>query len=335
MFENILGQQKVKKIISNQVKNDKIAHAYMFIGKDGVGKRLVAIEFAKILNCIVNKFAKIDSINLTSCNKCISCSKIIKNVHPDLHFIDFVKQAELEQNDLEKQKILKIEVIKYMQKKIEMKAYEGRWKIFIIDPAEKMSISASNSLLRMLEEPPKNTIIILIVKYKGAIPWTIVSRSQILFFQPLNNIEILNWLMMNHKMDIVEAKKIAELSEGSISNAVKLVDRNKKINLCLWYKLKNEDLCISDILKLSKIVSKNGANGAIEFIDSMIIEVKKEFRMYPQEKKTIKALELLIASQSLLVKNINSQMVLDNLFFDLFDLVKAYKTNVEQNFFIR
>ncbi|MDR3253417.1 MAG: hypothetical protein LBT07_00430, partial [Endomicrobium sp.] len=126
MFENILGQQKVKKIISSQIKSGKIAHAYIFMGQDGVGKRLTAVEFAKILNCTTNDFTKTDA---GSCGKCTPCEKITKNIHPDLHFIDFVKQAELEENDLEKQKTLKIETIRYMQKEVATKIHEGKWKV--------------------------------------------------------------------------------------------------------------------------------------------------------------------------------------------------------------
>ncbi|MDR3275134.1 MAG: DNA polymerase III subunit delta' [Endomicrobium sp.] len=316
MFENILGQQKVKKIISSQIKSGKIAHAYIFMGQDGVGKRLTAVEFAKILNCPTNNFTKTDA---GPCGKCISCEKITKNIHPDMHFIDFVKQAELEENDLKKQKTLKIETIRYMQKEVTTKTREGKWKVFIVEPAEKMNASAANSLLKTLEEPPENTVIILIAKHKETMPQTIVSRSQILFFQPLGDNEISSWLMLlNHRINTVKAEEIAELSEGSISNAVKLINENEKTDLYLWRKLKNKSFYISDILELSKNISKNGA---LDCIDSMIAEVKKEFRIYPKE--TAQDLETLSVSRSLLLKNINAQMVLDNLFFDLIDLRKT------------
>ena len=97
MFEDVLGQQKVKKIISNQIKSVKIAHAYIFMGQGGVGKRLAAVEFAKILNCAANNFTETDA---GACRKCIPCEKITKNIHPDLHFVDFAKQAELEEEDI-------------------------------------------------------------------------------------------------------------------------------------------------------------------------------------------------------------------------------------------
>ena len=314
MFENILGQQKVKKIISNQVKSGKVAHEYIFMGQGGVGKRLVAVEFAKILNCAVNDFAETDA---GACGKCISCEKITKNIHPDLHFIDFAKQTELEEGDIEKQKTLKIETIRYMQKEIATKIREGKWKIFIIEPAEKMNPAAANSLLKTLEEPPENTIIILIAKHKETIPQTIVSRSQILFFQPLGLDEISSWLVLNHFMDAVKAREIAELSEGSVENAEKLAARNKKESESLWFKLKTRNFYISDILELSKSIA---SSGALECVDALIAEAGKDFRIHPQ--KTASALELLSDSRTLLLKNINPRTVLDNLFFDLLGLKK-------------
>ncbi|OEG69775.1 hypothetical protein ATZ36_01935 [Candidatus Endomicrobiellum trichonymphae] len=314
MFENILGQQKIKKIISNQIKSCKIAHAYIFMGQDGVGKRLTAIEFAKILNCNADDFIKTDA---GACGKCIPCKKIEKNIHPDLHFIDFVRQAELEEEVLEKQKTLKIETIKYMQKEIATKIHEGKWKIFIIEPAEKMNAVAANSLLKTLEEPPENTIIILIAKHKETIPQTILSRSQTLFFQPLGQNEISNWLILNHSMAAAKARDVAKLSEGSLENAKKLVDRDEKEESSLWLKLKTRNFYISDILELSKNIA---ATGALECVDAMIAEAKKDFRTYPQ--RTAPALELLSVSRVLLLKNVNARTVLDNLFFDLSDLKK-------------
>ncbi|MDR2676742.1 MAG: hypothetical protein LBC05_01870 [Endomicrobium sp.] len=319
MFEDILGQQKVKEIISNQIKNNKISHAYIFMGQDGIGKRLIAIEFAKILNC--DNINELGIVNKKPCKKCISCKEIAKDIHPNLHFIDFAKQSELEQNDLAKQKNLKIETIRYMQKKVATKIETKKWKIFIIDPAEKMNISAANSLLKTLEEPPKNTVTILISKHKETIPQTIVSRTQVLFFQPLSDNEILSLLTSKNYFSSTcsaEIEKIIKLSEGSIGNAIKLINENKKDNLCLWHKFKSKSFYISDILELSKSISKNDA---IKSIALMTVEMKQEFRIYPGNT-VFKMLELLNTSRSLLLKNINVRIVLDNLFFDLLALKK-------------
>jgi DNA polymerase-3 subunit delta' len=314
MFEHILGQQKIKKILSSQIKSGKLAHAYIFMGQNGVGKRLTAVEFAKTLNCATNDLAQ---ANIGACGVCVSCEKIAKNIHPDLHFIDFAKQAELEEEDLEKQKVLKIETIRYMQKEVATKIHEGKWKIFVIEPAEKMNIAAANSLLKTLEEPPENTIIILIAKHKETIPKTIVSRSQTLFFQSLGQNEISTWLTLNCSVDAQKAQATAELSEGSLEIAKKLVDKKEKEGFSLWHKLKNQNFYISEILELSKNTARTGA---LECVDEMIAEVKKDFRVYP--KKIAPAIDLLNVSRALLLKNVNAQMVLDDLFFNLLDFKK-------------
>jgi DNA polymerase-3 subunit delta' len=314
MFDNILGQKKVKQVLKEQIRNNKIVHAYIFMGQDGVGKRLMAQEFAKTLNCRVNDFTNTD---IGACGKCLSCQKISKGISPDLHFIDFIKQAELQEENLEKQKVLKIETIRYMQKAISIKIHESKWKIFVIEPAEKMNIAAANSLLKTLEEPPNNTLIILIARHKETIPKTVVSRSQVLFFTPIDQQEIVSWLMLNKSLDFNRAQEIANLSEGSLSNAIKLLEENQKENLSLWQKLKSENLTIVDILELSKESAKSGA---LECIDAMLSRAKKEFRVFPQE--TLKFLDLLNEYRSFVLKNANAQIVLDNLFFDLYELNK-------------
>lgn len=309
MFENIFGQQKVKEILSNQIKNLKLAHAYIFMGQDGVGKQMMALELAKTINCITNDFLK---NRAGACGICSSCKKIDKNIHPDVHFINFAKQAELENSDIDKQKIIKIETIRYMQKEVYTKVHEGKWKIFIIEPAEKMNAAAANSLLKTLEEPPENTIIILIARHKETIPKTIVSRSQLLFFQALNRNIISNWITSKYPVNSSKAEAIAEISEGSIENAKKLIESNEHEEISLWHKLKTKKFYISDILELSKNTAKSGA---LECVDTITREARKEFRIYPRE--TIYALELLNNARELLLKNVNAQTVLDNLFLEL------------------
>ncbi|MDR1511400.1 MAG: DNA polymerase III subunit [Endomicrobium sp.] len=318
MFERILGQEKAKMVLSSQIKNGKIAQVYMFIGIDGIGKRSTAVEFARIMNCSINDFTK---IGVGACGECISCEKIAKNIHPDIHFVDFAKQSELEKSDLEKQRILKIETIRHMKKKVLTKVYEGKWKFFIVDPAEKMNIATSNSLLKTFEDPPNNTVIILIAKHKETIPQTIISRSQIIFFQPLKVSEISSWLMSNYSMHSSEIQNLVSLSEGSIGDAEKLANEDKKSKLSLWFKLKTQNFYISDILELSKNVAGKGA--ALECVDSIICEAKKDFRVHPDAIAPV--IELLITSKTLLLKNVNAQMVLDNLFFDLLGLMKRMK----------
>ena len=311
MFENILGQQKIKAILSGQIKSGKIPHAYIFMGQNGVGKKSTAAEFAKILNCTTNDFTKTDT---GACGKCLNCERISKNSHPDFHLMDFAKQAEMLDEDFEKQKTIKIETVRYLQKEVSTKAHEAKWKFFIVEPAEKMNSAAANCLLKTLEEPPENTILILIAGHKETIPQTIVSRSQTLFFQPLEQDMIASYLMLNRSFSAAKAREIAALSEGSIEEAEKLAEGNENEGLSLWLKLKTKDMHISEMLELSRSISRDKAK-AVEYIDAMIAEAKKDFRLYP--KSAADSLDLLTKSKALILRNVNAQTVLDNLFFDL------------------
>ena len=101
MFEKIISQEKAKKILSEQIRNNKIPHAYIFVGEDGTGKMLTAIEFAKILNCTINDYTKTDA---GACNHCSSCEHINRGNFSDLHIINFQKQDEIADKETEKGK---------------------------------------------------------------------------------------------------------------------------------------------------------------------------------------------------------------------------------------
>ncbi|MDR0822997.1 MAG: DNA polymerase III subunit delta' [Endomicrobium sp.] len=310
MFKNILGQEKVKQTLASQIKNRKMPHAYLFMGQDRVGRKSIAFEFAKILNCSVNDWQK---TNIGACGKCSNCLKISKNIHPDIHLIDFAKQLEVNEHATEKTKEILIDTIKgYLQKEIAVRAREGLWKIFIIDEAEKMNNQAANALLKTLEEPPNNTIIILIARHKETIPQTIVSRSQVLFFQPLKQSEVASYLI-NNGWTHQKAQEAAQISEGSIPAEESLLDEeDERTALRILSKLREKKLCACDILELSKSVKKDTA---LSYIDIMISKVKNDFRVRPH--LSLNALEALSLSRSYILRNININTVFDNLFFNI------------------
>jgi DNA polymerase-3 subunit delta' len=314
MFSSIIGQHKIKQILSNQIVSKKLAHAYIFTGESGIGKKLLAFEFAKVLNCSVNDW---ETCAIGACGRCKSCVNISNDNHPDIHFVDLEKQIDINEKASEKTKTILIDTIRYIQKKVFTKIFEGKWKFFIVESADKMEEAAANALLKILEEPPENTIIILIARYKSQILKTILSRSQILFFQPLKQEELVNWLMLNKGLNLSKSKSIASLSGGSIENAVKMIDETENDGAIIWRKSKEQKFFISDILEFSRKISKIGKNYSLECIDSMLAAVEKELILYPQ--KVSKIAELLLDAKKFINSNMNPQIVLDNLFFDLFD----------------
>ena len=142
-FEKIIGQDRIINFLKAAIKNDRLAHAYVFEGQEGVGKGLTAVEFTKAINC-KNKGL--------GCGVCSACLKIDKGNHSDINIIrpsgNSIKNVQIEE----------------FQNNIFLKPYESHKKVFIIEDSDTMTISAQNRLLKILEEPPEYGIIILILK---------------------------------------------------------------------------------------------------------------------------------------------------------------------------
>jgi len=206
-----------------------------------------------------------------------------------------------------------------MQKEVSFKPSEGRWKIFIVEPAEKITLDAANCLLKTLEEPPAWTVIFLLAKHKENLPSTVVSRTQVIYFSPLPENSISEYLISGHSIQRTEAEKAAHLCDGSISNALSLLENNDSTASSLWRKLKNSELCGAELLFTSQQLSKN----AQEALSELLNEAKIDFRA--GSEKTGSAIEEISISQKLLEKNVNPQMVLDVLFLKLRPLIAKYK----------
>ena len=143
MFDKIIGNDEIKEMLYKSVKDKKTSHSYLFVGIEGIGKKEIAKEFAKMLLCISdNKY----------CNTCKSCIEFDTNNNPDFLYI------EPDGNSV------KIEQIRYIQRKIQEKPIISNKKVYIINDADKMTTEAQNCLLKTLEEPPEYSTIILIVR---------------------------------------------------------------------------------------------------------------------------------------------------------------------------
>ncbi|MBN1622504.1 MAG: DNA polymerase III subunit delta' [Endomicrobiales bacterium] len=303
-FSNIINQQKAKDIITGQLKSGKIPHAYLFLGQDGVGRKRFALELSKILNC----HNRVDSNSTQACDTCISCTKIERGIHPDVKIIDYQWQALLENKDVEKQKAIKINTIRALQREINLKSQESKWKIFIIEPAEKITMDAANCLLKTLEEPPAQTVLILLALHKDNLPATLVSRTQIVAFSPLKDEQIAELISQKYSVPAAEADRIARISEGSLSFAISRIEEKYEDVDLLWKKITSNKLSAAEILYLSKQYYKN----APKILSEMLLLSKNRFRADPSRFRFY--IEVIMNSQKLIEKNVNSQMVLDTLF---------------------
>ncbi len=199
-FEKIMGQKRAKSVLKSAVKFKRISHAYLFYGPRGVGKSMAALAFAQALNCLSLRDGG------EPCGVCASCLKIAGGNHPDVSRITPEGSS------------LKIKQIRDMQEKAYYKCYEGKIKVIIIYEAHLLTPEAANSLLRILEEPPGDTVFLLLVEDTQRLPDTIISRCRGVSFSPLADEAV---------KGILEEKGISiqvplSLAYGSVQKAIDL-----------------------------------------------------------------------------------------------------------------
>jgi DNA polymerase-3 subunit delta' len=208
-LKDIIGQEKAVNILLRTIQRGRISSSYLFAGESGIGKKFTAINFAKALNCQSREqraesreihdnlgnlpsppfskegmggFEKGDhreDINWSTvtdcCDECPSCKKIDAGIYPDFLFIE------------PESGLIRIEEIRAIDDMLSLKPFEGRWKVVIVDEAHTMNPYAANAFLKTLEEPPGDSLIILISSNPDRLPDTIRSRCSRLNFTPLSN----------------------------------------------------------------------------------------------------------------------------------------------------
>ena len=165
-LRNIIGQERALRILLGTLKRNRVPSSILLSGDSGIGKRLAAINYAKAVNCL-------EPADFDCCDKCMSCKKIDSEMHPDVSMI-------VPEND-----VITIETIRNTQEVISLRPYEGRKKVLIVDDADAMNIYAANAFLKTLEEPPDDSLIILISSNPERLPDTIRSRCVNVRFYPL------------------------------------------------------------------------------------------------------------------------------------------------------
>jgi DNA polymerase III delta prime subunit len=168
-LESISGQPFAIDLCRKWLKR-QTTHPLLFYGPPQAGKRVLAIELAKALNCA--------SGSLNGCDQCLSCRKIAAGNHPDVRVIDLAWQAAERKEAIEKQQNLRIETILTERHRLLQSPGEGAWKVSMIDEAHRLTPDAANVLLKVLEEPAANTALILVTAFRDRLLQTIVSRCQ-------------------------------------------------------------------------------------------------------------------------------------------------------------
>ena len=317
MWSNIIGQERVIKILKNIYSSNKISHAYIFYGKEGIGKDAVAIEFAKLINCE----NKIDGIE--ACDNCSSCRQISslnstsfrfitalpsgrKETSEDDNPVNTLKQEDYDifLEEIEKKskdnyyKInipnandIKISSIRQIKKEIYLTGVKGKKKIFLISNSDLMNPQSSNSFLKILEEPPGDSLIILTTSRLNAMLSTITGRCQKIRFDPVNKDDLTKFLLeFNSELKETEAEIYANISDGSILKCKNITESyflelsEKKIEMLIAL-VTNKSITLSNII--SAIVSEKDKEKIRQFLLLIIIWFRDVILVSNGEKSNV------------------------------------------------
>jgi DNA polymerase-3 subunit delta' len=199
-FAHLLGHAKPKKLLLEAVANNKMGHAYLFRGPDGVGKKRTALTFAAYINCK-------NPLQHDACGRCAPCRKYFSGNHPDLIIVEPDGAA------------IKISQVRELKHHLAFPPLEARVRVVILEDINTMRREAANSLLKILEEPAPGNILILTADLTGKVLPTILSRCQIIPFGPLDHEEMARVLMQEYSMEESLALTLAAVAEGSLGRA--------------------------------------------------------------------------------------------------------------------
>lgn len=198
------GHAKQREILRTAMRRQRIPHAYLFYGMNGIGKRTAALGFAKAVNCLQGREL------LDACDVCPSCRKADHRNHPDILTVEAEGQ------------FIRIGAIADLQEQMKYRPLEGEKRVIILNDADKMNIYAANALLKTLEEPSSSTILILVTARPHQLPATVLSRCQHIRFNPLPKETVALFLTDRIALDQDQARLIASSSGGSIARALEM-----------------------------------------------------------------------------------------------------------------
>lgn len=289
-FNNIIGNEKVKELLNKSIEQNNILHSYLFLGIEGIGKSLFAKQFAKMILC---------QNDIKPCNKCKSCIEFENNNNPDFTIIN---------ND---EKVIKIDQIREMNKKITEKPITSNKKVYIINNSDTMTKEAQNSLLKTLEEPPEYAVIILIASNENKLLNTIRSRTIKINFNKLKYEELLEYASKNN----IETLKTNMLlfADGSIEKVLKIKE-NEETYLQIENLINNLDKKnLIYILNNSEVLykAKEEIYDILEYINILLLNTK--------EIEKIKCIKYVEEAKRRLSSSSNYDMTIDNLLIKIWE----------------
>lgn len=291
----MLGHPKVISTLKAAIENDNVSHAYIFEGPNGVGRRETALYFSSMLLC---------GETYKPCGKCKPCQLLAERSHPDF----------LEINSEEKN--IGVENIRNVLKELMIKPLYSKYKVFIINDADNMTVQAQNAMLKSLEEPPPYVVFILTVQSSAAIVQTIRSRCQRVLFKKLPREDIFEILESKYGPKKKDWDFIVSYSDGVIGTALELVDsphnlelRDEVLEMAMQLVYDNG----TDIFKLYEIFEKN--NDKIDYILRVMLLFFRDILIYNQT-----------SDFSILINSDKKDMIIRNNSVSLSSLINCIQT---------
>jgi DNA polymerase III subunit delta' len=218
MFSELTGNARVKDSLKRMITSGRLPGALLFAGEEGVGKKRFALEVARALNCRTPKDGE-------ACGVCSSCVRIAKLNYPEREDADEWTQIIWTNHPdvglvVAPKRVLRVEQMRQIEKEANYRPFEGKARVFLIDEADKLNDASANALLKVLEEPPRTSYLILITARPAMLLPTILSRCQMIRFAPLSPNEIESHLLTNKLADSKTARLRARAAAGSIGRAL-------------------------------------------------------------------------------------------------------------------
>lgn len=315
-FSEVIGQDLAISVLQRSIALDRVAHAYLFSGIEGCGKKKTALAMIQAVFCGKEE----------ACGVCSSCRKVASGQHPDLHILE------------PDGAFIKIDQVRELQKELSYRPFEAPKKACIINGAEKLNLSSGNALLKTLEEPPGNALMILVTAERQAVLQTILSRCQTLNFQPLPA-ELIEERLVRDQFPAQAARVAASLSGGSLSRAFEIAG-DGVLEGRVTFLERVLALNLRDIAPLFASAEEFAADkerlpGFLELLLSFLRDVLI-YRSTPEalanadlaqlvareaercsEGRAIELIEQLIGMRRLLVRNVNARLALEVFFMRL------------------
>jgi len=328
----VVGHDWALQVLDTSIKNDKVSHAYLFAGSPSLGKTTIALNLAQALNC---------QRESRPCQECASCRKIREGVHPDIRMVDLHYQALLRDEEDAEQKELRVDTMRHVSEQASLKPFEGQWKVFIIPQAEMMNVQAANSLLKTLEEPPAQVVLILTTTDTRLLLPTVVSRCQVFGLRLVPPELIGHELERRQGLEPSSATLLARMSVGRIGWAISAAEDESKLQqrqadvqelialsrmgrldrLDYAHRLTRDSGRIKDVLKLwlslwrDLLLIRGGSAEAVSNVD-IAQSLQQDAQRY--ELSDIAAfIRSILATQDRLESSVDTRLALEVLLLDL------------------